>query len=240
MSTDPTTKSESCGHPTTTTTTTKTTLKSESCTTAMKAQMLMPQPQNTVLLVCDLQDRFRKLIPKMERMIISTRLLLSVCQKLQIPIIMTEQYPKVFGSTVEELKLSNVTPVAKTKFSMLCTEVTKQLNDLKSTNPFIKNVILVGLEAHICLLQTALELLQLGYNVHVPFDCVGSQRLDDEALALRRLESAGASISSAESVVFQLLVDAKHSNFKEVQELIKLHISQLQQLKETNSHYSAL
>ena len=148
-----------------------------------------------------------------------------------MPVIVTEQYPKAFGHTVDELKaVLNVpddgaeeakSPNAaqfyeKSLFSMCTPEVKQRLTELDCTS-----AILCGIEAHVCVLQTSLDLLEMGVDVHLASDAVSSQRLFDRQVALGRLSSSGAYISTAESLIFQLLASSKHPKFKAVQPIIR-------------------
>ena len=115
-----------------------------------------------------------------------------------------------------DLKDSVCDTFEKTKFSM-CTE--EVMNSLKSRN--IRSAILFGIETHVCVQQTTLDLLESGIDVHIVVDGVSSQRETDRKFAIERLRQAGAFITTSESVAFMLLHDAKHPAFKQVSALIK-------------------
>lgn len=138
------------------------------------------------------------------------------CGILEIPTVITEQYPKGLGSTIQEIKeaLPNAQYIEKTTFSALKEdEVNKYLSQ--------KQVIIFGIETHICVLQTAMDLLNEGYEVFVVQNACGSRDEANKQAALRRLIHAGAQIVTTEMVLFELLEGSKHPNFKEVQALIK-------------------
>jgi len=182
----------------------------------------MPIAKYTVLFLCDIQEKYGANIPNIQKVVAGAKLLSLTANHLQIPIIATEQNPQSFGRIYEELAQSdNCRIIEKTKFSMIVDEVTAYLKELKQCQGVSKNVILCGLDAHICVFQTALDLLALGFNVHVCVDAIGSQREQDKQMALMRLERAGVCLTSSESVIFQLLRDAKHEKFKSIQPLIK-------------------
>eukprot|EP00941_MAST-03F_sp_MAST-3F-sp1_P003888 g3888.t1 len=169
----------------------------------------------TKILVCDIQERFRSIIHRMPRVIASTKLVCNVADILDIPVIVTEQYPKALKHTVSELKESlpqKSTVYEKKKFSMIIPEVEEELSMTRS-------VILCGVESHVCILQTALDLLSRGVDVHIVTDAVSSQRAEDRDVALSRLEKCGAFLTTSESVIFQLVGNADDENFKAISKL---------------------
>ena len=141
-------------------------------------------------------------------------------QALEVPIIVSEQYPKALGSTVPEV--AQVLPegalvVAKTKFSMLVEEIVEAIEKL----PHVKQVLIVGIETHVCVLQTSLDLIERGYEVHIIVDGVSSQRLTDRATALHRLSQSGAFMATSEMAMFQMMVNTSHPAFKTISGLCK-------------------
>merc|ERR1719354_1038045 len=178
-----------------------------------------PDPDDTVILLCDVQTYFKKVVEDWDTMIASITFLLKTAKSFNIPVLTTEQVPKVFGSTEPSLKKQLPAPsqiLLKSQFSMCSHEISEALKRYDR-----KNIVLVGLEAHICILQTCLDLLQFGYNVYLPSDAIHSQRKEDRMRALERLGAAGACITTSECIVFQFLKDAKHKAFKSVQPAIK-------------------
>ncbi|KAL7489990.1 hypothetical protein ACHAW6_015695 [Cyclotella cf. meneghiniana] len=182
-------------------------------------------PENSVLLVCDVQELFRPLIYKMETVINTTKFMTSVAKELSLPIIATQQYTKVFGPTIPDAfadpkDIGTAVPVfEKKKFSMMTSECSDHLSSLGKTS-----YLLVGIEAHVCLQQTALDLLEQGHDVHIIADGVSSQQRYDREMALRRMESSGAWLTSAQSAAFMLLGSADHPHFKAVSKLVKDHM----------------
>ena len=180
----------------------------------------------TVLLVCDVQERFRSLIYKSESLSGRTALVAKACRVLKIPVVVTEQVPRVFGSTVPDLQCTHgahdTVIFDKKKFSMMVPEVDKHWRHAPSMQGRTQ-VLLCGIEAHVCVLQTALDVLQLrpDADVFVVCDAVSSQRPHDRATAIERLAAAGATMTSAESCLFDLLRSAEHPDFKAVSSLIK-------------------
>mmetsp|Transcript_4152 Transcript_4152/g.14659 ORF Transcript_4152/g.14659 Transcript_4152/m.14659 type:complete len:175 (+) Transcript_4152:19-543(+) len=161
---------------------------------------------------------------------------------MSIPVIATEQYPRAFGRLVEDLhgvpaavegsteprhsECKRIAVFEKTKFSMMNEAVTKHFNGLPTSksnpeSPEGPSVVLFGIEAHVCVQQTALELLQMGYDVHIVADGTSSQNVSDRKFAFDRLRQSGAYVTTYESVLFQLLRDAKHPSFKSVQPIFK-------------------
>lgn len=137
---------------------------------------------------------------------------------LKIPIIATEQYPKGLGNTVEEIDTSSFKErvFSKTKFSMVIPEVEEQLKQLK-----VENIVLMGIETQVCVLQTTMDLLEKNYNVHVLADGVSSRTMVERMYALERIRQIGGFVTTSECTLFMLLSDSKHPNFREVQSLVK-------------------
>ena len=168
-----------------------------------------------LLLIIDVQEKLVNMLEENEVKDSAIKIA-KACGILEIPKVITEQYPKGLGSTIEEIKnaLPNAEYVEKTTFSALKEE---------DVNKFLsqKQVIILGIETHICVLQTAMDLLNEGYEVFVVQNACGSRSKENKQAALRRLVHAGAQIVTTEMVLFELLEGSKHPNFKEVQALIK-------------------
>ena len=180
--------------------------------------MNLPTHENTVCIVVDIQERLTPALSDAETMVARSRVLLQGLQALQVPVLVTEQYPKGLGATVAAVKLllPDAPVFEKTRFSALVPEVAAMLE-----NHHAENVILVGAEAHVCMLQTALDLRAAGLAVYVPFECTVSRNPANKTNALAQMEAAGVVVSNVESVLFQLLGDAKHPAFKTVSKLIQ-------------------
>lgn len=136
---------------------------------------------------------------------------------LDIPVIMTEQYPKGLGETVPELKDFQFKTVEKTSFSAF-QEPEFKASILSSGK---KQVIIGGIETHICVHQTVAELLDAGFEVYLVEDACGSRNDKEFACGIERMKENGAKITCLEVVLFELLCTSRHPNFKEIQALIK-------------------
>lgn len=171
--------------------------------------------EEALLLIIDVQDKLVAMLND-ENLKNDAIKLAKTASILNISTVITEQYPKGLGSTIEEIKevLPNAEYVEKTTFSAFKEDEVKKLLSQKQ-------VILFGIETHICVLQTAMDLLNEGYEVFLVQNACGSRNDDNKQAALRRLIHAGIQIVTTEMVIFELLESSKHPNFKEVQELIK-------------------
>ena len=178
------------------------------------------QADKTALLVVDIQE---KLVPAMNsrvcgELIHHVELLLEGFEALGLPIIATEQYPKGLGSTISKLSAATRQAcIEKTSFS--CCGDPDFLGALEKTGA--RQVLLVGMEAHVCVYQTALDLLDRGYAVHLVRDAICSRFKSDFETAVASAAAAGAVITSTETALFQLVGGAKHPGFKTVSQLAR-------------------
>ena len=167
------------------------------------------------LVVIDVQEGFRKAIPGFEEIAAATATMVRGADVLGIPILVTEQYPKGLGATVaavaEELP-DDVEPLAKTRFSAAAADGF----DLGER----RQAIVCGIEAHVCVSQSILDLLGRGVEVHVVADAVGSRSAANRELGLGRAERAGAWLTSVETALFELLGEAGSDEFKAVQRMV--------------------
>jgi isochorismate hydrolase len=179
------------------------------------------QREEAVLVVVDVQDVLMKKMNQevAENVIRNIRTLLAFAKKMAIPVLITEQYPKGLGPTVSEIKmeLGSVFPIEKVSFS--CCGVDTFSERLNQTGR--KQVILSGIETHVCVLQTAGDLIQIGYEVHAVADALCSRRKLDWETALRWMEKKGATISTTEIIAFQLLKEAGTEEFRGLSKLLK-------------------
>ena len=148
----------------------------------------------------------------------------SVGHALDIPIVATQQYTKVFGGTLDECfatpEIKAATPIYdKKKFSMLTDEVSTKLTELDKSS-----YIMLGIETHVCVQQTCLDLLEQGKDVHIIVDGVSSQQAIDRQVALQRMQAAGAYLTTAQSAAYMLMQSADHPKFKDVSKLTVAHM----------------
>ena len=169
--------------------------------------------QRSQLLVIDLQERLLPAIHEHERLLTNVIWLIGAAQKVGVPVAAVEQYPKGLGRTVRKVRalLPDGAIAPKVRFSAVAAHC---LSGLPGSDR--AQIVLVGIETHVCLLQTALELMEEGKEVYVVADCVGSRRESDRELALARMRQEGARIVSREMVVFEWLGDAGTPLFRDV------------------------
>ena len=175
---------------------------------------------NSVLVVVDVQEAFRKAIPDFAETVSRIAIAIRGFQLLGRPIIVTEQYPQGLGRTAEELLLSlpdDASFVEKSTFSSYAEP--KFVAELEKFEA--KQVVLCGVESHVCVNQTAHDLLAAGYQVHLLTDCVASRYKHDREAGLRKMRASGVVPSSMEMALFEMMRDSRHEKFKDVQSLIK-------------------
>lgn len=185
----------------------------------------MPHPKildisKTALVVVDVQEAFRSVIGDFALIVSRIAMAVRGFRILEVPVIVTEQYPKGLGRTAEEILLTlpdDFEFVEKTAFSSCgANAFTNQLKEMNS-----RQIVLCGFEAHVCVNQTAHDLLDQGFDVHLLTDCIGSRYEHDKEAGLRKMRSSGTVESSFEMALFELMRDSKHEKFKELQALIK-------------------
>jgi len=165
----------------------------------------------TVLLIVDVQDRLLPAMFEADKVAQNCTLLAHAARQLQLPLVVTEQYPEKLGRTIAPLSEVNplITPIPKMLFSS-CTAPAMQA--LRETGR--STVLLCGIEAHVCVLQTALDLVEHGFEVFVPCDAIASRQESNKQVGWERMRAAGVLPTSAESAVFELLRKAGTPDFK--------------------------
>ena len=173
------------------------------------------------LLVIDIQSKLIPTIHDAARLIERSAFLIKTAKHLHVPITVTEQYPKGLGPTDQNLMTlcGNDTPVfAKTNFSGLRDDA---IRAHVTRDAVRKDLVIIGMEAHVCVLQTAMDALYAGFNVFVVSDAVSSRGSNDPPLATARLREAGASIVSAEMVFFEMLERSGTEDFKALAPMLR-------------------
>jgi len=176
--------------------------------------------EDTLALIIDFQERLVPVIDHKEELIHNTQILIQGLKILQIPMLVTQQYTKGLGmtvSTVAEAVGEGIENNDKITFS--CAEDVNILKKIEETGR--KNIIICGIEAHVCVLQTVIDLMEKGYHVVLVEDCIGSRKERDRKAALKRAISEGAVITTYEAILFELTRVAKTESFKEISKLIK-------------------
>jgi nicotinamidase-related amidase len=184
----------------------------------MRHATILDRP-HTALLVIDIQDHVHAVMRFREAVETNAVKLIRGCQILGVPILLTEQYPKGLGHTIAAIRHALQTALPLQKMTFSCCGSEELMAALREKN--IRQVVLVGIETHVCVLQTALDLLANNYQVHVVRDAVSSRHELDHQTALQRLQQAGVVVTTAEAVLFELMVRADTAEFKEISKLIK-------------------
>lgn len=177
-------------------------------------------PAHTALAIIDMQDGFRTSISDFTETAARIALMAHAAQRLDIPLIVTEQYPRGLGHTANEIKAvlpAKLKVIEKTTFSSCGAQKFESELERKQ----VLHILLCGIEAHVCVNQTAHDLLERGYRVHLLTDCITSRAPQNTEIGLAKMVQSGASPSSTEMALFELLRDAKHEQFKAIQKLIK-------------------
>lgn len=178
------------------------------------------QPGQTAFVVIDMQESFRHIISDFVETSARIALMTHATRLLNVPLIITEQYPQGLGRTAGEI-LSVLPPdyeaIEKTAFSSCgAAGFIKALEETKAWQ-----VIVCGIEAHICVNQTTHDLLANGYQVHLLTDCITARTQNNKKVGIEKMVRSGAILSSIEMALFELMRDAKHEQFKAIQKLIK-------------------
>ncbi|MCK5014493.1 MAG: hydrolase [Candidatus Omnitrophica bacterium] len=176
-------------------------------------------PENAVLLIIDVQGKLARLMHKKDELIQHIAGLIRVAYFLNIPIIITEQAPDKIGKTIPEITelLNGQKPVTKNSFS--CCGQEQFVRDLKALDR--EQVIITGIEAHVCVYQTVRDLMDSQYEVQIVGDAISSRTEANKDFALERIRALGGDVTSTEMIVCELLRSSEHEKFREVINLIK-------------------
>lgn len=179
--------------------------------------------ENTVLILIDVQGRLAQLMHNKEELFDSLQTLIKGLSIMQIPVIWVEQIPEKLGSTIPEVAslmqelMPDVKPISKKSFS--CCGNEKFMGQFKAINR--RQVLVVGIETHICVYQTSLELLDAGFEVQVVADCVSSRKKENKEIGIRRIVQAGGAETSTEMIIFELMKAAEGDIFKKMVKVVK-------------------
>lgn len=176
------------------------------------------QTNNTFAMVVDIQEKLMPHIHQNEALLANMTKLINGLKELKMEFVLNEQYPRGIGKTIDEIKslLPEINVFEKTTFSC-CND--ESLPNLQMKNK--QNVIVFGIETHVCVLQTSLNLIKAGFRVVLVVDCCGSRKELDHQIAIKRLYQSGAVLTTYESLLFELLKDSKNEAFKAISKIIK-------------------
>ncbi|MEX2751052.1 MAG: hydrolase [Candidatus Freyarchaeota archaeon] len=175
--------------------------------------------EHAALVIIDVQEKLWAVMQDKEKIVQNILKLIDFARIVGLPIILTEQYPKGLGPTIKQIreKLPDIAPIEKTVFDCFGAEgFREKLGELK-----VSTLILVGIESHVCVTQTALSGLDNNLRVCVVSDAISSRTRENCQVGIERMRNSGAIISSTEMLMFELLKDAKSREFKEAQNLLK-------------------
>lgn len=174
--------------------------------------------ENSLLLIIDVQEKFRKIIQDFSNLTRNISILVEASKILNLPVIVSEQYPQGLGNTAAELQscLGAHETFAKQVFS--CCQQEDFVNHLQSIKR--KQVLVAGIETHVCVSQTVHDLLALGFSPQVVFEATASRSAKNKEIGLEKMSRAGAIITSIETALFELLKNSSSQSFKSVQRLI--------------------
>lgn len=202
----------------------------------------LASPDSSILVVIDLQERLLPLIHDGESVVANARKLMRIADIFEVPVLLTEQYPQGLGPSTPQVKETfdalqtekhfftkdsfscNLEPAFLDKLVELDQKMTKKQSRLivdNGLNPRPIDVIVAGIESHVCVLQTVMGLLPLRYYVRVCHDCVGSRSAANKKWALRSMLQMGATVTSYESVAFEWARDKNHPKFRRLNKIIK-------------------
>jgi len=174
---------------------------------------------NTLMIIIDVQEKLSRLIFQREKLIDSTQRLIKGIKVFEIPVIITEQYPQGLGTTISDVTqlLPDVKRLSKVSFS--CCGDEAFLKELRTIGR--RQILVSGIEGHVCVYQTVVDLINYGYEVHVVTDTVSSRTPENRKIAFYLLDKAGATLTSVETVLFELLKIARGDKFKAISQIVK-------------------
>ncbi|MBE0571200.1 MAG: hydrolase [Ignavibacteriaceae bacterium] len=177
------------------------------------------KPETAALLIIDIQERILPVINNYQMVVDNTIKLIKGFKVLGLPIYYTEQYPKGLGSTTKSIlnELGDLKPFDKMSFS--CSGAGELFNEFKKKN--LSKIVVCGVESHVCVQQTVLDLIENGIQVNLAADAVSSRKENDYRTAVERMRDHGTEITTTESILFELLNVCGTPQFKEISKLVK-------------------
>ena len=177
--------------------------------------------KNCLILIIDIQEKLKAAVFNSDSVTNRARILSKAAEILNLPVIITEQYPKGLGNTIPEIKenlnTENIKIFEKKSFNALIEpEIKKSIKNCGR-----KNIVVCGIETHICVYQTAMALVNAGYNVTLAADVCGSRSEYEHNMAIDNMRTENVKIKTTEMILFEFLKAATHHKFKEIQNLIK-------------------
>ncbi len=175
--------------------------------------------EDTVLVVIDVQGKLAHLMHQKEDLFGNLQKVIKGIQVLDIPILWVEQNPKGLGTTIPEVAslLTDIKPISKLSFS--CYRNEQFIQALKDLDR--KEILIVGIETHICVYQSAVDLVKSGFDVQVLSDAVSSRTIENKKIGLEKMKDAGVRLTSVETALFELLEVAKGDQFKQILKIVK-------------------
>jgi len=175
--------------------------------------------ENSILVVIDIQNSLARVMHEKETLVKNLQKIIKGTTILDIPMIVTEQDPEKLGPTIPEISslMDTISPIPKSSFSC-CGEAlfVRKLESIKRTQ-----ILVVGIESHVCVYQTTADLIRMGYDVHIVTDCISSRTTDNRTLGIERMRDEGAKLTGTEMALFELLKIAGGDRFREISRLIK-------------------
>jgi len=175
--------------------------------------------ENSTLVVIDIQESLARVMHGKDALFKNLQKIIKGSNILHIPMIVTEQVPEKLGTTIPEISplLGAVSPIPKSSFSC-CGEdrFMRELNDVQRGQ-----ILVAGIESHVCVYQTTVDLIRMGYEVHLVTDCISSRTAENRALGIERMKDEGAQPTSTEMILFELLKIAGGERFREISRLVK-------------------
>lgn len=175
--------------------------------------------EKTVLVIIDIQGNLAQAMTDKLLLFENVQKLIKGMQAFAIPIVVTEQTPQKLGSTISDIQslLTGIEKLSKASFS--CCKNQHFVNKLSSLKR--RQVLLAGIETHICVYQTAMDLIQAGYEVHIIGDAVSSRTPQNREIGIQKMRDGGAVLTSTETILFELLQTAEDARFKEIFKIVK-------------------